>query len=630
MTDRRNLLGWRPWVELIAWAAVPALFLALYVLQFHNPARVVFPHLFLVASFWAGGVGLRALAWQTRWPRRWLAWISATLAVTPWAMLVAWNATALLGLYSWGRVTTWPMIRVYGGQYAYLLDSLGYPAWIALVPAAVLALVIGLVAVSPWPRPDWASRIGAHAPSGQRVALPALLVVLPLVLFGMTFKLEGLHAQEPISLTFIPRLAAKQSNAFSASPATNAAETAARDAYRPAPHRPARNVILIVGDALRADHMGVYGYHRDTTPFLSSLAKAGHLEIVPRIRSVCSESLCGFTALAASRPIHTMPSEPFVMHDVLRRNGYRIHMLLSGDHTNFYGLRAMYGPVDSYFDGSQQQLNAPRGVSEYIQYINDDQIILDRLETLPDSDGRTPVMMQFVLMSSHGLGPRHPHYRRYLPQSNYYAWMRLLRTDPGKADRQGAINYYDNGILQLDDYVRMLLERLQAKGYLDDALVVVTGDHGEMLGEHGLYSHAIGVHEPVLGIPMLLARFGYSAPPLARREIASQIDIAPTILQELGIPAPSTWEGIPLQEPTQRSKVPFQQRQQTGTYDSGTLGHLYKYWKDFSDEKEYLYDVRTDPSETRNLIDQASQEQRSRWRMDVAHGALQVSRTGED
>src|SRR5690606_8624800 len=111
-----------------------------------------------------------------------------------------------------------------------------------------------------------------------------------------------------------------------------------------------------------------------------------------------------------------------------------------------------------------------------------------------------------------------------------------------------ATNYYDNGVVQFDRVVSQLLEHLQHKGYLDNALVVITGDHGELLGEHGQFSHAKTVYDAVLRVPFVLIRYGYEADQQLRSDmVSSQVDIAPTILSELRMPLPSTWVGTPIQ-----------------------------------------------------------------------------------
>ena len=136
--------------------------------------------------------------------------------------------------------------------------------------------------------------------------------------------------------------------------AAAALEDAARAGYRPNPAAARRNVILIVVDALRPDHMGVNGYARDTTPNLSRLAKAGVVRNIGVAHASCSESSCGLLSLASSKYVHQFSSRPFTLQQVLVQHGYRIHLILGGDHTNFYGLKESYGKVDSYFDGSDE------------------------------------------------------------------------------------------------------------------------------------------------------------------------------------------------------------------------------------------------------------------------------------
>ena len=72
-----------------------------------------------------------------------------------------------------------------------------------------------------------------------------------------------------------------------------------------------------------------------------------------------------------------------------------------------------------------------------------------------------------------------------------------------------ATNYYDDGILSADHVIQKLVELLRQKGYLRKALVVVTADHGEALGEHGIFAHANSVHEEVLKVPVVFIANGY-------------------------------------------------------------------------------------------------------------------------
>lgn len=611
-------------IESLCWLLPPMAFLSLYVGSFRNPPQAILPHVMLVAALWMGTVGARTLL---RLPRSGTpAYLATTLVLLPWLLLMIWYAAALLGLYSWGRLTTWPIFATYAAQAPHLLASLGYPTWLPWALPLVLGLLTAACGHFDLLRARWPRQMLDTTERRQRCALGALLTSLPLVLAAMIGLTVGTSPFEPVQISLLKSgNALKQHHEFSASPATNEAEREALDNYVVAPDARRRNVIMIVGDALRAGHMGVYGYPRDTTPYLSSLASQPGTSVVPRMRATCAESLCGLMSLAASRPLHEMPDEPFTLQQVLKRHGYQVHMILSGDHTNFYGLRDFYGAVDSYTDGSDQQVRW--GEENEYRYVNDDQLVLDRVSALPDADPRQPVMFQIALMSSHGLGLRLEDSSRFQPAYNYYSWFRWSAGPERikEGDRTGAVNFYDNGVFQLDGYVRMILAELERKGYLHDALVVVTGDHGELLGEHGYFAHAVTVYEPVLSIPLVLARFGYDAAPIPERPLAAQIDIAPTILRELEIPAPTTWAGLALQQAPAYGgrQVYFQQTMEAGLYDVAADGRILKYWRDYEDDSEYLFDVIEDPGERNNLLGQASSTQLDRWRLAVVHGGLQ-------
>ena len=555
-------------------------------------------------------------------------YLASMLFITPWAALMLWYGIALIGLSSWGRVTTWPILRTYASQHSHLLASLGLPTWLPYVPLALLLTVILAVGWSRFMRPDWTCVLRLKASQRHAVLLSTLMALFPAALFSTIHLTGALHPEEPIELSFYPQLGVKkESIAFSSSPAVNAAEEEARKNYQTIDNAVGRkNVILIVGDALRDDHMSVYGYERETTPYLSSLAAENKLQIIPRARATCTESMCGYMSLASSRPVHTMPAKPFTLHEALRRNGYKVHLMLSGDHTNFYGLRDFYGDVDSYMDGSDQPLKWGEDGESFLRYINDDQLVLDEVVNMPPAIPDQPVMLQIVLMSSHGLGTRKPENEKFVPYFNYYALVgRNLSPTFGEKELQVTANFYDNGVYQFDDYVRMILSELEKKGYLNNALLVITGDHGEMIGERNLTSHGNGVYEPALRIPLILARFGYESPSIPEHAIASQIDIAPTILTELGLSVPSTWAGHALQAPMNENRIAlFQQAAEAGLYQQQPDGRLLKYWRNFNTDEEHVYDVRQDAGETNNLADEIDPVKIAGWRIQVAHGGLQV------
>jgi hypothetical protein len=436
------------------------------------------------------------------------------------------------------------------------------------------------------------------APSpGSRAALALTALALALVaaddLCGYTVLPRVMLSHEPISLSLFPAGGAvgMQSHGIDRAAAArrDSAEDAARAAYRPRADPAKRNLILIVADALRADHMGIYGYPRDTTPNLSRLNAEGRVQRSAVVHAACGESSCGLLSLASARFIHQFGTRMFVLHEVLARHGYRVSMILGGDHTHFYGLKEQYGRVDTYFDASI----AGAG------YMNDDRVVLDHLAAMPDWDGR-PTVMHFHLMSSHVLGKRHPSSSAFMPMGSYF--IRGNRSEAGSgAPSQKAINFYDNGVRQTDAVIMEMLETLRSKGYLQDALVAVTADHGEGLGEHGIWLHQQGVYREILGIPFLMISYGYRpARPLVPHAMPSQVDIAPTLLEELGLPIPSSWSGTPLQSGRLEDFAYFQQGSLIGLLDRRDERSHWKYWEDRREGSAFAFNLSVDPAESRN------------------------------
>lgn len=100
--------------------------------------------------------------------------------------------------------------------------------------------------------------------------------------------------------------------------------------YPPGQSFEKRNVVLITVDALRADHMQIYGYERPTTPFLSRLFEAGYLRKVKIATSSCIDTNCGILSTLSSKTVKYQVPRSFKLHDVLYDQGYKVYFLLSG------------------------------------------------------------------------------------------------------------------------------------------------------------------------------------------------------------------------------------------------------------------------------------------------------------
>jgi membrane-anchored protein YejM (alkaline phosphatase superfamily) len=348
---------------------------------------------------------------------------------------------------------------------------------------------------------------------------------------------------------------------------------------------------------LRPDHLSLYGYPRQTTPNLIRITSEQSARVVRNMHATCADTICALFSLFSSKFTSEFSFRPFTLHEALRRNGYRIHLLLSGDHTYFHTLKGIYGQVDTFYDGSQAN-----GF-----FLNDDALLVDRLSRMPDWD-HTPVMFQFHLMSAHILRKSDETPGKFQP-ARRYALRNSRDAGPGGDPTPTAVNFYDNGVLRADAIINDLLLLLQRKGYLENALVVVTADHGESLGEHGLYTHANSVREEVLKVPLILIPYGYTAPvPRADRHYPSQVDLAPTVLGELALPVPATWMGHDLNSAADLPFTYFEEHAFAGLVDQRSAAHAWKYWVDRNSGLDHIFDLSVDPHENfdvRNAVDPA-------------------------
>jgi glucan phosphoethanolaminetransferase (alkaline phosphatase superfamily) len=589
-------------LDVLVWCCAPAAFLLVYVTRYHAPGESVPAHLRLVFLALLGTALARLVLAVVVRRSAWLRFAATLLVATLLATMVLYYAVVLLGLQYWGRVTTWELFASYALQASQLAEALEISAPLVL---GLVALGYTALLAASWAyfgRFDWASHVARHAP--RRVVGAALICASGIALAELAVYLDWPRSAqgEPVSLTFFSTDGALNLQGHGVDSVSamqrDELEDAARAAYRPSGDSERKNLILIVVDALRSDHMGVYGYPRETTPVLSRLAREGKVRKAGEVRAVCASSACGLLGIAGSKFVHQFSNRPILLYEVLRRHGYRVHMVLSGDHTTFYGLKKAYGELDSYFDARSAGGR---------KYLNDDQLVLERLATFPQWDGN-PVMIQFHLMSAHVLA-------RGSAQSE------AAQADGTLSARELHIRPYERAIVRADRIIGELLESLERKGYLQRAMVAITSDHGEGFGEHGIWLHARGVYEEMLRIPLLLVSYGEPpGMPIDRHPLASQVDIAPTLLVELGLPRPSTWAGTPLQESAFREFSYFQQQALVGLFDHRETARVWKYWTNSRTGEEHAYDLRADPGETANAMGAVDPALARAWRRRVLPG----------
>jgi glucan phosphoethanolaminetransferase (alkaline phosphatase superfamily) len=559
----------------------------MFVWRFGHAPHGIAAHLLLLAevdlALVASVAALVALRPQLG-PRR-AGLIFMRLVAITWTLQVYLYTLSFISNSSWGRNITGHLVYVFAptvwsGKEAFPLGPVG----ISFVAFGTLVLMVAGAAQL---RPTIQARGGRVTAIATAMTLVA--VCYATIAHAVTHRDSLFWRQELIASFFRPEGYAFEPTARREAAARR--DAAIRAAY---PRRVAtarkKHVILIMIDSLRADRMQVYGYQRPTTPFLSQLVREGRMTKVDNAFSTCSESFCGITSTLASREFRHISARTFQLQDVLRDEGYQAWFLLSGNHRAWNGLPSFYrvGEDDMLFDGSETERYT----------MDDDRVVLEALEKVPPAVADRPAFFYVHLMSPHYLGVQFPESHvftrpddRVSPGLEPYAILDQLN----KPDR------YDDKVLQADGIVRQLFEALSARHYLDDAIVVVTGDHGEGLGERH-WAHGWNLYNEDIRVPMLW----YDSQPAKYPDLtfATHIDIAPTILDRLGLPIPESWEGQSLLRPARERftnhQTYFFPNRFAVIYRTGPS--LFKFIATPEYGHEELYDVINDRGEVRNLV----------------------------
>ena len=283
------------------------------------------------------------------------------------------------------------------------------------------------------------------------------------------------------------------------------------------------NVILFVIDSLRPRNMSVFGYPRPTTPFLKSLLDRSGARAVPMAVTSSPSTDAALWSLFSSRRVRHQAVNAPCLHDLLRAAGYSARFFLSGAHRHWMGLESLYG---TDHDG-------------FLDELIDEQLLAEARKLSARGAARRNLFF-FHLMSAHGASGCEPP-ALWTPAVNRFAYDE--GDDLDAAARERMVNHYDNSVRQADDCLRETWKALEVKGFLEDAVVVVTGDHGEAIGDRlpVMIGHGRGLHQESIQVPLIV--WDSTRTLAAPAFMADQTDISPTILEMLGMAAPSTWQG---------------------------------------------------------------------------------------
>jgi arylsulfatase len=376
--------------------------------------------------------------------------------------------------------------------------------------------------------------------------------------------------------------------------------------------RPAHtNLILITVDTLRADHLGVYGYPKSTSPKLDRFATESWLfrrayAHVPATTPSLSVLMTSHYAHETRVPTnhYRLPEKAVTLAEILKAGGYRTGAVVG----NLTLKRD--AALDQGFEDYDDRLedDTPMGVERKAE--QNTKVALAWLER----HQREKFFLWVHYMDPHG---------PYLPPPPYDGMFvakgegksRTLPVNKGLSGTGGISEYqvlgdhrdpeyyiaqYDGEIRYCDYWLGELLEAIRRLGLFENTLIVFTADHGEGLGEHDYYfDHTDYLYEELLHVPLLI-RFPGSAG--EHREIArtvGQIELLPAVLRRLSVASSEQFEGSGSLAEGPETPIYAETFYRTPQWTLFTPGlKLIR-----SKETFELYDRAADPGEQRNILD---------------------------
>jgi arylsulfatase A-like enzyme len=347
--------------------------------------------------------------------------------------------------------------------------------------------------------------------------------------------------------------------------------------------REVRNVTLITVDCLRADHLPVYGYDRDTAPFLTALADQsvlfenafatgpGTSVSFPSIfTSTYPFEYGGYGELSKERtPVSAAVSEAGVDTIGVHSNTYLSRAF--GYERGFDIYESFYdrpGGVVRLEDAIRDRLAEDGMPFRLLKYVYESMLgsadsgvslPYEQADSVTDTvvDHLTDVSSPFFLwthyMDVHA--PHHPpdrHFRAFGGEPpnwecHHDEWLaaKAEPTTVGDGTTQRFVDAYDAEIRFVDEQIERLFEEMKGLGIHDNTLYIVTADHGELLDEHGKYSHPPRLYDELTHVPLLMHLPGVTENKTVD-ELVSLIDVPTTITAALNVTTPETYRGVSL------------------------------------------------------------------------------------
>ena len=421
--------------------------------------------------------------------------------------------------------------------------------------------------------------------------------------------------------------------------------------------RPPPNIVLIVIDTLRADHLGCYGYHRPTSPHIDRLAAAGTLferahSVAAYTRPSTASILTGVYPSVHGAVTHADAISASVptLAERLKDAGYSttgFHR--NGNVSDKFGFGRgfdTYLAVDKPFwrglKAEWRKSNPEGKFREQTHYVSetDDSILTGQAVPFLRDVERSPFFLYLHLAGPHDPytpppdapsfldAPLTPTAERFYRQpvksqvekGSVLEQMRRGLLPVDELTRKQLVDLYDGEVAHSDRQIGAILDALVERGLTGDTLVVLTADHGEELWDHDDLGHGHSNYQELLHVPLVIAGPGVRSRRIA--EPVSLIDLTPTILDLAGLEVPENLAGKSLaavvkssrQRPPATPVYAESMVRLLGTGDPlffrSVLDGNLKLILDFARERKLLFDLEADAGERTNRIAELAGEGR--------------------
>jgi arylsulfatase A-like enzyme len=502
---------------------------------------------------------------------------------------VVWLTYGMLAIYAVFNIPvtrvlstplTWPMLRATGGPLA---DSiLHYATWQNLLLVAVMLAVCMIAPLSL---------------RGVRNG-PVLALTLALVVLGpLTASRVETNGLERNAWTALIGSALNRVQGHAAAgewrSVSGTAPAAPLAQFRSA--GAGRNLILISLESTGAQYLGLYGATPDVMPNLSHLASSGL--VFEDAYAVYPESIKGlFTMLCSIYPAFDTPVEKMArapclsVAALLADRGYRTALFHSG--------RFMYLGMESVIRDRGFHTLADAG---HIGGNHNSSFGVDEPATVAR-------MLEWVDSLRQGQN----FFLTYLPIAGHHPYE---TPEPGPDSDREEFGRYRNALRYGDASLGTLIEGLRKRGLYENTVWVVVGDHGEAFGQHdGNYGHTFHVYEENLRVPFVIAIPGWNKQ-VRSRPVVSLIDLAPTVLDVMGINAPAGYQGRTALAGEPLPALFFADYSQAFT---GLRDGRWKFIHEPGSGRSRLFDLQLDPGERTNVA--PAHEDRVRRYREVLQG----------